>query len=504
MASFFSAGNPDHYYTEVTDLCTAAAWGLLANVKLLVEKGGSLEPPPPTDGFESGFAPIHQAAARGHGRVIEYLVREAGDSVDRETHLKETPLHVAAEYTQPEAVLALVRLGANVNALNKDGRTPLFIACRLRDWGRMGSILLRFRERVEICIMLLDAGAFKEIDYKKTYAKGSFFHDRDAVFSQRGSALLELADSCIPEMHKSSVGLAKLLIESGADANVLCSQPRSVDQVWSACDRLVPIHVAVARGNLPLVRALLTGGCNPSIATTSGSITPLHVAAGEGNVEAINMLAAGGANLDARSRWRGMPLHLACLSKIRSRECVDRLLDLGADIDALDPFKRSALHLSLLNGVADEVIELLIERGANVNLVSTKSGAISIHVAIAKRRSSRIIGALLSAGANIFACNKQGRTPLYFFDQQRRRSSDLKEAYALFMQEKARRERIRIPLPLQRLCWIAAQRAQLPVKAKLPPIVNRLNERWLAANTWACPDVLASRRRRAYVDRTRK
>ena len=62
---------------------------------------------------------------------------------------QSTPLHIAAYNNKIEAVAALISHGADVNAREEDGETPLMRASR---WGR-----------AKIVEALLDAGADKEL-----------------------------------------------------------------------------------------------------------------------------------------------------------------------------------------------------------------------------------------------------------------------------------------------------------------------------------------------------
>jgi uncharacterized protein len=79
-------------------------------------------------------------------------------------------------------------------------------------------------------------------------------------------------------------GLAKLLLDSGADVNLAARNGLAVS----------PLHSAVARDDASLVELLLARGANPNAHEGSG-MTPLHTAAGHGNRDVIAMLRAAGA-----------------------------------------------------------------------------------------------------------------------------------------------------------------------------------------------------------------
>jgi len=77
--------------------------------------------------------------------------------------------------------------------------------------------------------------------------------------------------------------------------------------------------------------------------------------------------------------------------------------------ESTDRFGRTSLHLASLRGDT-EIVELLLEAGANVN-IKNKFGWTPLHLA-AREGHIDIVQMLLEAGANIGAKNKFGRTPL--------------------------------------------------------------------------------------------
>ena len=78
----------------------------------------------------SGETPLHMAIRRERGyslHVIDFLV-ENSSNIDVVTANGNTALHYCAIYNQPECAKLLLRSGANVNAENKDAKTPLDLA----------------------------------------------------------------------------------------------------------------------------------------------------------------------------------------------------------------------------------------------------------------------------------------------------------------------------------------------------------------------------------------
>ena len=75
----------------------------------------------------------------------------------------------------------------------------------------------------------------------------------------------------------------RLILEAGGDPNA----PRQ--------DGSTPLYAGAERGNVDVIRVLLSAGCEPNKATGKNLMLPLHIAAQNGNVQVVrDLLAAGG------------------------------------------------------------------------------------------------------------------------------------------------------------------------------------------------------------------
>src|SRR5258708_17121149 len=87
---------------------------------------------PPSERELRVYAGLHDAAARGEVAEIQRLIRE-GEKPNVQDANSRTPLHVAAFLRQHGAARALLRLGANVNALDAERYDILTIAAAKHD-----------------------------------------------------------------------------------------------------------------------------------------------------------------------------------------------------------------------------------------------------------------------------------------------------------------------------------------------------------------------------------
>jgi ankyrin repeat protein len=114
------------------------------------------------------------------------------------------------------------------------------------------------------------------------------------------------------------------------------------------------------------------------------------------SVEAIDALVKAGANVDAKLPNAQTALHTSLLNEFA--DAANYLLDAGADIHAtLTNTGSGALLMAVLSGNL-QIVKRLIEAGANVNAVNHK-GLSVLHYALAGQCPPAIIRELENAGA---------------------------------------------------------------------------------------------------------
>jgi ankyrin repeat protein len=96
--------------------------------------------------------------------------------------------------------------------------------------------------------------------------------------------------------------------------------------------------------------------------------TALQFAALLREVEIVRMLLEKGADVNAKDNSRSTALHWAIgTGKPRSVEVVRMLLEKGADVNAKNNVKHTALHDAVRNSNNVAMIRMLLEQGAEVN-----------------------------------------------------------------------------------------------------------------------------------------
>lgn len=265
----------------------------------------------------NGTTPLHWAAYGRNADIVKQLLA-AGAKPNVVNQFGSSPMQEAAITGDAEIIKLLLAAGADPDSANADGQTALMVVARTGD--------------IDAAKALLIAGAHV-----------------NAVESFGGQTALMWAAA------ESQPAMIGLLIEYGAKANA-----RSTVRDW---------QTRITAEPRPKDRHI-------------GGFTPLLYAAREGCVECARALVEGGADINLYTRDRETPLVLALENQ--HFDLAKYLITAGAEIDKWDLYGRSPLYtavdLSTLptggrpdtpstdKTTALEVIQLLLDKGANPNL----------------------------------------------------------------------------------------------------------------------------------------
>lgn len=245
------------------------------------------------------------------------ILVEAGADIDARDMVGQTPLHLAAMFGTAEIVQAMADAGSNINAKDEKGLTPLH-----KTMHQQLNYFTSMPRATEILLTLAEAGA--DVNARDNFGATPLHHAGTTHF---GTAETTLA-----------------LIRAGADVGVRDDFGRT------------PLHWASNLGSVETVMALLDSGADVSARDEDGA-TPIHDVAPkylpslvrpvEISSEIVLTLAEAGADVNARDEDGRTPLHWVAL--LGSAETVRALLDAGADSTARTNLGRIPAELAVDN-----------------------------------------------------------------------------------------------------------------------------------------------------------
>ena len=234
-----------------------------------------------------------------------------------------TALVFASRQGDIESVQVLLDAGADVNQTTEYGWTPLLAAVQNRYYG--------------LARLLLERGADPNIANRGGWTP---------LYIATDNRNIEGGDYPTRRPDLDHLELIAALLARGADPDARMASSTETRTIfthqWLYEAGATPFLRAAQSGDLTLLRLLLAHGADPSVATTNGT-TPLMVASGIGWVEGVTY------------EW----------SREETLDTVRLLIDLGADVNAVDDDGRTALHGAAHKG-RNDVVRVLVENGADL------------------------------------------------------------------------------------------------------------------------------------------
>ena len=353
---------------HVQPLSLACVNGNAAMVTRLLDAGAD-----PNTMMPEGETALMTAARTGDLEVVEALLDAGADVSAHETWRGQTALMWAAAEGHSNVIPTLLSHGAEVDARSTKGYTPLLFAARE---GRIGSVQT-----------LLEAGADPHVFLPVERRRDAGGTSAEAPPTGLNVFLMAAANA--------HYELAAMLLDRGAE-------PDTAPRGWTALHQLTWVRKAGIAGSnnpapkgsgdmdsLTFARKLVTEGADlnarvtqrpPAGITRMNMIgaTPFLLAARTADVEYMTLLLELGADPHLTNEERSTALMIAAGLGTSSPgedpgtepevlEAVKLVLELGADINAVDSQGETAMHGAAYKHVPT-VVRFLADTGADVNV----------------------------------------------------------------------------------------------------------------------------------------
>jgi ankyrin repeat protein len=288
-----------------------------------------------------GQTALMWAAAEGHAEIVRLLLENRADIRARSSE-GFTPLLFAVRKGDLDTTRVLLTAGADVNEAAPDGTTALVIST--------------IRSNQPLAEFLLKQGANPNLGPGFT-----------PLHWMAGNYLTELSDNTSGILAEDTewsflgglrgearLAFVEMLLAQGANVNARAESNLNPYVGGSRRRRggnlvgATPFLLAAETNDITLMRMLLAAGADPNVATNNNT-TPLMVASGIGYTQGRNKTTARTAV-----------------------EAGKLLLELGADVNAVNANGETALHGAAYRQDGVPIVQFLVEKGAKLNVKSKR------------------------------------------------------------------------------------------------------------------------------------
>lgn len=293
------------------------------------------------------------------GGVIEWVIADNPNVTDGGGN---TIMHYAADWGVGDAVPVLAKHGANIDARNSIGQTPLFFTCHDDN----------------------------DLVAKTLFKNGAHLDIRDNM----GRTALFEAVQC------GALSTSETLIDLGSNID---TQDDSGECVLTN---------AISTGRLDIAKMLLDKNANPNIQDTLGQ-TPLMKVANstlrqDTTLAATKLLLQYNANVDLTDSDGNCALHIAARNGTPDLLALLRI----AGADPLSRNKASECPFGICISRSDVDSKTLVAILGNGRNTRDSDGNTPLHIAVAKKTDTKNILSLIAMGNTIDSRNSSGFTPL--------------------------------------------------------------------------------------------
>lgn len=382
----------------------------------------------------SGY-PIHTAVKNNNIDMVKKLIKVF--NINDKNTLGFLPIHYACLYPTLEILILLLELGANIEEKTKFGYTSLLLSI-------MGK-----KENYAIVEILINNGA--NINYQNNngltalHAACQNNHANIVSLLINNGAIYDVQDNeGNTPLHiackNKSLACAKILIMQNYSCTILNKEGIS------------PIHLACYQKNYDIIEFMLNFDKTIIDHKTINGATLMHIACENDDVDMVSLLISNNAAINIKEHKEYSPLTICCITSTpNSLIIIKKIFANGGIIDATlftvciigllkDVSKKNmSIVINILNEICNcntftpemldklgisgksilsyvmnnyDIVELLVKKGANVNLLDRNENTIYHNIisnnAMSHAEKVKYIAILVKYGADKNLKNKDG------------------------------------------------------------------------------------------------
>ncbi|KAF3421182.1 hypothetical protein E2986_08653 [Frieseomelitta varia] len=360
---------------------------------------------------------LHRAIDHNKEDIAQFLIRSGCDlnaprkpgpdgAGGDESRDECTPLHLCCQWGLEQVVQTLIEHGADVNARDVEGKTPVHVAIQ--------------NQHSQIISLLL---CHPSIDLNKRDKKGLTPFATALTFrnNKAAQAILERLPKAAEQYDNKGRNFLHTAIQKNDMENILFLLSIQVNNVFIVLNvdvnsrvhdvtQTPPLHLAAISGNEMLVRSLILAGARVND-TDANRNTALHAAAKAGHAAIVSALLQNNINFDAVNADGDNALHVAVreghVSVVRTL-----LTECTLDAEAVNLKGRNPLHELARCGKdnAANICELFLECMSQYPVNNADlDGNTPLLIAYMKG-NGQLCRILVKAGACLGSMNKEGIT----------------------------------------------------------------------------------------------
>lgn len=383
---------------------------------------------------KEGDTPLHLAIKLKNKAVTEQIINSIKPDLTVKNNSGDTPLHLAVANNDEALVKFILNTEsgkASLNIINNGDKTPLQLAV-IKNNPRMMQLLLengafvnrnQFNQK-NISKDTIHSPLLTAIARRNRDAIHMLLTARATIENDRENTLLHYLAAIKSSKDKRQNELVKIIQDFSKEINVPNKRGNT------------PLHIAIQRGNYNVAKEFIKGGADVNVLNAKQR-TPLHDVLNKMiNLQKLQLESESelsslaklkdNSPADKQKYTRKLEIIASCQDNLDElNKLAFTLLDKRAKIDIQDKTGSLLFHQicqCASYNVIEKCFEKLLSSGDLKNqqallqaLINRQDfeGNTSLHLAAFFQKDSNIISLLMKSGADKFARNRQGNTPLH-------------------------------------------------------------------------------------------